>query len=89
MVLSGGKGKESDTLTFFIRILNYIWLTGEATSALDSKAEIEVMENIASIPREIAVIVAAHRLSSLIHCDRIFKVENGSLSEIQKAKIFG
>ena len=86
--ISGGQRQRIGLARALYRGSDILFLD-EATSALDSKVEIKVMENIASIPREIAVIVAAHRLSSLIHCDRIFKVENGSLSEIQKAKIFG
>lgn len=86
--ISGGQRQRIGLARALYRGSDILFLD-EATSALDTKVEIEVMENIASLPREVTVIMVAHRLSSLSQCDRILKVENGSLLEIQKAKIFG
>jgi len=49
----------------------------EATSALDSLTEREVIEAIDGLPGEKTVVMIAHRLSTLRHCDRIVLLERG------------
>ncbi len=44
----------------------------EATSALDNVTEKKVLENINKISNKITVIMVAHRLSTLQHCDNIY-----------------
>jgi len=56
----------------------------EATSALDSDTEKQVMESVYSIDRSITVIIVAHRLSTLDGCDLIYKVNNATISLVQK-----
>ena len=55
----------------------------EATSALDGDTEIEVMDAIKSLKGSITMIIIAHRLSTVAHCDRVFRMTNGRLSETQ------
>jgi ABC-type multidrug transport system fused ATPase/permease subunit len=51
----------------------------EATSALDSVTERAVMETINSLGGHRTVLIVAHRISTLDHCDRIIKMEKGEI----------
>jgi ABC-type multidrug transport system fused ATPase/permease subunit len=54
----------------------------EATSALDNRTEAEVMAAVNELDRSITVIMIAHRLSTVKHCDRIVLLENGVIKAI-------
>ena len=49
----------------------------EATSALDTATETLVVESLEGLSRNLTIVMIAHRLSSLEHCDRIIKLEHG------------
>ncbi len=51
----------------------------EATSALDSATEAAVMEAINTLAQTSTVIMIAHRLSTVQHCDRVIRLANGSV----------
>jgi ABC-type multidrug transport system fused ATPase/permease subunit len=51
----------------------------EATSALDVATENEIVEEIQHLKGEKTLIVIAHRLTTVRHCDRIYKLENGRI----------
>lgn len=54
----------------------------EATSALDSKTEKDITDSINSLSDgKLTIIIIAHRLSTLEHCNRIIKVDNKKLIE--------
>jgi ATP-binding cassette subfamily B protein len=53
----------------------------EATSALDSHSEQAVMAAIRAASREHTSLVIAHRLSTVVDCDRILVLEQGQLVE--------
>jgi len=55
----------------------------EATSALDSITEAEIIRTIQQISNSKAhmVVMVAHRLSTVMHADRIFVMEHGKLIE--------
>ncbi len=53
----------------------------EATSALDSHSEQAVMAAIRAASREHTALVIAHRLSTVVDCDRILVLEHGQLVE--------
>ena len=51
----------------------------EATSALDTDTESSVMAAIEGLSEDLTIIMIAHRLSTLQHCDRVIRLENGSV----------
>ncbi len=51
----------------------------EASSALDTKTEAALMEEIYDMQGERTLIIIAHRLSTIEKCDRIFHLEKGKL----------
>jgi ABC-type multidrug transport system fused ATPase/permease subunit len=53
----------------------------EATSALDDSTEKEIVEEIKHLKGKITMIVIAHRLTTVQHCDRIYRLESGRVIE--------
>lgn len=49
----------------------------EATSALDGATEKAIIEAVDTLSRKITVVLIAHRLNTVIDCDRIFVLERG------------
>ncbi len=59
-----------------------ILLLDEATSALDNQNEKIISDLIEDLAPEKTVITVAHRLSSIIRCDKIVFVEQGKILEV-------
>lgn len=53
----------------------------EATSALDATTECEVRNAIFTEMKSKTVIIVAHRLSTIVGCDKIYVMENGRIVE--------
>lgn len=53
----------------------------EATSSLDTATERGVIEAVRALSGSKTVIIVAHRLSTVEHCDRLFRLERGKLVE--------
>ena len=53
----------------------------EATSALDHETEQEIVEEIKHLKGKITLIVIAHRMTTVGHCDRIYRLDKGNLIE--------
>ncbi|MEH6535199.1 MAG: ABC transporter ATP-binding protein [Psychroserpens sp.] len=54
----------------------------EATSALDSKTEKEITNSINDISDgNLTIIIIAHRMTTLEHCDRIIEINNSNLDK--------
>jgi ABC-type bacteriocin/lantibiotic exporter with double-glycine peptidase domain len=53
----------------------------EATSALDYETEHEIIEEIKRLKGDKTIIIIAHRLTTVKHCDRIYKLEGGRIVE--------
>ena len=49
----------------------------EATSALDNVTQAKIQQAIANICGDKTVITIAHRLSTVVHADRIMVIEQG------------
>jgi ABC-type multidrug transport system fused ATPase/permease subunit len=56
-----------------------ILIMDEATSSLDNETELGVIESVTALHGIKTIIVIAHRLSTVSHCDKIFKLENGKI----------
>jgi ABC-type multidrug transport system fused ATPase/permease subunit len=57
-----------------------IVIMDEATSALDNLTEAEVMEGMRALGQGRTLVMVAHRLSTVRHCDEIFVMENGTIT---------
>ena len=53
----------------------------EATSALDTATERGVMEAVKALHGSKTILIVAHRLSTVAHCDRIYRLEQGGVVE--------
>jgi ABC-type bacteriocin/lantibiotic exporter with double-glycine peptidase domain len=53
----------------------------ESTSALDTGTEQEIVEEIQRLKGEKTMIVIAHRLTTLQHCNAIYRLDGGRLSK--------
>ncbi len=51
----------------------------EATSALDTETEQGVMASIKALQGQKTVLIVAHRLSTIEHCDRVFRLDHGKV----------
>ena len=49
----------------------------EATSALDTTTERGVIQAVTALQGKKTVLIVAHRLSTVEHCDRLYRLENG------------
>lgn len=58
-----------------------ILVLDEATSSLDSETEHAVSDAISRLSGEKTIIIIAHRLSTVEHCDRLFFLKEGSLED--------
>lgn len=52
----------------------------EATSALDNATEADVIDAVLSLPGDKTILMIAHRLSTLLRCDKILVLANGKLA---------
>ena len=60
-----------------------ILLLDEATSALDEVTEAKVLENLKELKNR-TVIIVTHRKAALDICNRIVRMENGQICEVEK-----
>ncbi|MEY2398030.1 MAG: ATP-binding cassette, subfamily bacterial [Actinomycetota bacterium] len=74
--LSGGQRQRLSIARAIVRPPSLIVLD-EPTSALDHKAEDVIVETIERLREHALVIVVAHRLSTLRHCDRVLVLRDG------------
>jgi ATP-binding cassette subfamily B protein len=80
--VSGGEKQRLSIARALLRHPN-ILVFDEATSSLDSLTEEEITETIRDIStrREMITILIAHRLSTVLHADRIYVLERGQIIE--------
>lgn len=78
--LSGGQKQRIAIARAIIKNAPIIILD-EATSSLDSKAELEVQKGLQSLLKGKTSIIIAHRLSTIANADHILVVENGEIAQ--------
>ena len=79
--LSGGQRQRLSIARSLLRNPKLLILD-EATSNLDSITENGIKNTIFDFDKDLTCIVIAHRLNTIIGCDRIIVLENGTVSEI-------
>lgn len=80
--LSGGQ-KQRIAIARAIYKGSKVLVFDEATSALDTKTEIEITNAINELGKEdLTIIIIAHRYSSLRYCEKIYKLNNGVISDV-------
>ena len=52
----------------------------EATSALDIATERRVMQAVMALRRSKTVLIISHRLTTVEHCDRLYRLEHGRVT---------
>ena len=76
--LSGGQRQRVALARAFYHGRNVL-IMDEATSALDNETEREIVEEIKRLKGLKTLIVIAHRLTTVKHCDRIYHLEKGKI----------
>ncbi|MDR0308502.1 MAG: peptidase domain-containing ABC transporter, partial [Coriobacteriales bacterium] len=78
--LSGGQRQKLAIARVLMREPD-ILILDEATSHLDSNSEAVIRDTIALMPADVSVLLIAHRLSSIMHCDLICVMQDGRIVE--------
>lgn len=59
----------------------------EATSALDYDTEAAVMASIDGLEQNLTIIMVTHRLSSIVKCNKVIKIENGGVKYLDVSEL--
>jgi ATP-binding cassette, subfamily B, bacterial PglK len=85
--LSGGQRQRIGIARALYKNANLLVLD-EATSSLDNKTELDVMNQISNLSEDLTIVIVAHRISSLKNCSQVIKIENGVIASIGNYKDF-
>ena len=78
VILSGGQ-KQRLAIARALLMKTEIILFDEATSALDNETQGEIQKAIENLKGKYTILIVAHRLSTVIDCDKIFVVDDGKI----------
>jgi ATP-binding cassette subfamily B protein len=78
VMLSGGQ-KQRIAIARALYTDPEILVLDEATSALDNDTEEKIMDEIYKVSFNKTLIIIAHRLSTIDRCERVYRLEEGSL----------
>lgn len=65
-----------------------ILVLDEATSALDNETETNIMKEIYNLDKEKTLIIIAHRLSTVLKCEKVYRVENQKIYNVSKEELY-
>lgn len=77
--LSGGQRQRLAIARAFLR-KSEITLFDEATSALDNETQAKIQQAIENLSRDRTVLIIAHRLTTVMNCDRLCFIEDGRIT---------
>jgi ATP-binding cassette, subfamily B, bacterial PglK len=80
--LSGGQRQRVALARAFYHNRNVL-VMDEATSALDNDTEQEIVKEIQQLKGKKTMIVIAHRVTTLEHCDRIYELKKGKVVNVK------
>lgn len=80
VTLSGGQRQRIAIARAILRDAPLL-LLDEATSSLDAESETQIAAALATLMRERTTIVIAHRLATVLSCDRILVMDDGRIVE--------
>ncbi|MGM0216237.1 ABC transporter ATP-binding protein [Enterococcus sp. AZ109] len=78
--LSGGQ-KQRISIARALIVGPELLILDDALSAVDAKTEEQILANIKAYRQQKSTIIAAHRLSSVMHADEIIVLDEGRISE--------
>lgn len=78
VILSGGLKQRLAIARALIKNSKII-LLDEATSSLDNETQEHIHESIKKIRKDYTILIIAHRLSTVIDCDKILVVDDGKI----------
>lgn len=79
--LSGGQ-KQRIAIARALYRNSEILILDEATAALDVMTEHSITESLRALKKKKTLIVIAHRMSTLLHCDRLILLKDGAITNI-------
>lgn len=78
--LSGGQRQRLAIARALVQNTKII-LFDEATSALDNETQEKIQKAIDNLKGDYTIIIIAHRLSTVVNCDKIFILEEGKITD--------
>lgn len=81
VTLSGGQRQRLAIARALLQNTRVI-LFDEATSALDNDTQAKIQESIENLKGSRTMVIVAHRLSTVINCDRIIVLKDGKIDDI-------
>jgi len=81
VILSGGEKQRIAIARSLLKQSN-ILLFDEATSSLDNITQKQVQDAIYGLDKEKTILIIAHRLSTVVNCDKIIVIDDGKIIDI-------
>lgn len=78
--LSGGE-KQRVSIARAVLKKPRMFVFDEATSSLDTKTEQTILANMIEVSKAMTTLIIAHRLSTVVHADKIIVLERGAIIE--------
>lgn len=78
--LSGGQRQRLAIARAFVQKTEII-LFDEATSALDNETQAKIQQAIINLQKKYTILIIAHRLSTVVHSDRILFLNDGKVED--------